>query len=197
MLTSLIQKGPQKTSSQKDTLKILLVIDMQNDFVDGSLGTDEAVAILPAVVEKINCYKAAGGIIIATRDTHQSDYLQSQEGANLPIEHCIEGSDGWKINKNVAAALPENTIYINKPTFASTHLINLIGEYVKQYGEKNIELTLIGLCTDICVVSNSLMLKGFYYEMPIIVDSKACAGSSIDSHKAALTTMGMCQIKVD
>ena len=178
------------------TINILVVVDMQKDFVDGALGTGEAQAIVPAVVAKIEEYKAAGGTIIVTQDTHESNDLDTQEGKNLPVVHCVKDTDGWLVNSEVSAALPKDAIYIAKPTFGSTELIEKIGEYVKKYGQEYVNVELVGLCTDICVVSNALCLKAFYYEMPISLDAACCAGVTPESHQAALTTMTMCQIHI-
>lgn len=169
-------------------MKTLIVIDMQNDFIDGSLGTKEAEAIVPAVVNKINGFE---GVVIATRDTHPANYLSTQEGKFLPVEHCIEGTPGWEINAAVAAALEQKGAeIINKPTFGSTELAALL----KSQNPESIEL--IGLCTDICVVSNALLLKATLPETPISVDPACCAGVTPASHDAALTTMRMCQIQM-
>lgn len=178
------------------TAEILIVVDMQTDFVDGALGTKEAVAILPAVVAKIEDYKARGGIILATQDTHADNYMDTSEGRNLPVVHCVKGSDGWQLHPTVAAALPENAVILEKPTFGSTQLVDVVGEYVAQYGQENVHVELIGICTDICVVSNALLLKANFYEMPIALDAACCAGVTPESHNAALTTMTMCQIAV-
>ncbi len=191
------QKEPAAATVEPGTVKkVLIVIDMQKDFVDGSLGTAEAVAIVPAVVEKINEYKAAGDTIIYTLDTHDENYLNTQEGKNLPVEHCIKGTPGHDLDAAVKAAMPDDAIVIEKPTFGSYKLVDQIGEYTKTYGEENVQVELVGLCTDICVASNALLLKAAYYEMPMSVDSKCCAGVTPETHDAALTTMTMCQIAV-
>lgn len=170
--------------------KILIVVDMQKDFVDGALGTAEAVAIVPAVVEKIKEYKKED--IFVTRDTHQKDYLSTQEGRNLPVEHCIEGTPGWELDSKVAEAVSGAAI-VNKPTFGSTALVDMI----KKIAEKeDISIELIGLCTDICVVSNALLLKAAMPEVEISVDASCCAGVTPEKHKAALETMRSCQIMV-
>jgi len=179
-----------------DTLNILVVVDMQKDFVDGALGTAEAQAIVPAVVAKIEEYKAKGGVIIATQDTHADNYMDTAEGRNLPVVHCVRGSEGWKIHPAVAAALPEDAVVLEKPTFGSTELVERIGEYVAKYGQHRVHVEFIGICTDICVVSNALLLKANFYEMPISLDAACCAGVTPESHNAALTTMTMCQIAV-
>ena len=177
-------------------MKILIVVDMQKDFVDQALGTAEAQAIVPAVVAKINAYKQSGDVVIATRDTHQPNYMETQEGKNLPVIHCVEGTDGWQLNDAVAAALPADAVIVDKPTFGSTALIEVMGEYVKQAGEENVNVELVGLCTDICVVSNALLLKAFYHEMPISLDAACCAGVNPAKHAAAIETMASCQIKI-
>lgn len=162
---------------------------MQKDFIDGSLGTKEAVAIVPAVVKKISEWD---GIVIATRDTHQPDYLQTQEGRFLPVEHCIEGTPGWEINPDVAAALEaKGAQIINKPTFGSVALAEILTH------QDVTEIALIGLCTDICVVSNALIIKANMPEVPISVDAACCAGVTPESHNAALATMRMCQIQIE
>lgn len=171
--------------------KILIVVDMQKDFVDGSLGSDMAQAIVGNVVNKIENHK---GDIIVTYDTHCESYMQTQEGRNLPVPHCIKGTDGWQLDSSVAQAL-EGKAYktIEKPTFGSTELV----DYVKNnYSEGEFEIELIGLCTDICVVSNALLLKANFLETVISVDSSCCAGVTKESHEAALATMKMCQIAV-
>ena len=180
----------------KKTVEILVVVDMQKDFVDGALGTKEAVAILPAVVAKIQEYKARGGVILATQDTHADNYMDTAEGKNLPVVHCVKGSDGWALHPAVAAVLPADAMVLEKPTFGSTALVEKVGEYVAEYGQENVHVELIGICTDICVVSNALLLKANYYEMPIALDAACCAGVTPESHNAALTTMTMCQIQV-
>ena len=167
--------------------KILVVVDMQKDFVNGSLGTKEAEAIVTNVQAKIEKYKSEGWTIVFTRDTHPADYLQLQEGKKLPVEHCIKGTEGWEI-------IPELCEYaetvIDKPTFGSTELVTYVGHTEVDSVE------LIGLCTDICVVSNALVLKANYPELPISVDASCCAGVTAESHEAALVTMKMCQIDV-
>lgn len=166
---------------------LLVVVDMQKDFVNGSLGTKEAEGIVGNVLKKIEKCKSEGCSIVFTRDTHPADYLQSQEGQKLPVEHCIKGTEGWEI-------IPELREYaenvIDKPTFGSTELVT----YVGSSDVESVEL--IGLCTDICVVSNALLLKANYPEMPIAVDASCCAGVTVESHEAALVTMKMCQIDV-
>lgn len=173
--------------------KVLIVVDMQNDFVTGSLGTKEAVAIVDNVVNKINEFD---GEIIVTYDTHFNNYVETREGKYLPVPHCIKDTEGWQLNDKVQKALDARERYtiIHKPTFGSTELVDIIREYWDD--ENNIEVTLIGLCTDICVVSNAMLLKANYPEMNIVVDASCCAGVTVESHNAALTTMKMCQINV-
>ncbi len=171
--------------------KILVVVDMQKDFVDGALGTAEAAAIVPNVVKKINEFK---GLIFVTLDTHEADYLETAEGKKLPVKHCIKGTDGWKLNDAVAEALSKKQhSVIEKPSFGSLDLPIEIDEAV---GDDDFSIELIGLCTDICVVSNALLLKASFYENDISVDASCCAGVTPASHEAALTTMRMCQINV-
>ena len=170
--------------------KIIIVIDMQNDFIDGSLGTKEAEAIVPAVIEKIKEYPKQD--VYATRDTHPKDYLNTQEGKNLPVEHCIKGTKGWEIKAGIAELIQENHIF-DKQTFGSVQL----AEAVKKMNEEEpLEIELIGLCTDICVVSNALLLKAFMPEVRISVDSSCCAGVTPEKHEAALETMRSCQIQI-
>ena len=170
--------------------RILIVVDMQKDFVNGALGTKEAVAIVPAVVDKIRQYEKEN--IFVTRDTHQKDYLTTQEGQKLPVEHCIEGTPGWELDPTVAEAV-QGAAIVNKPTFGSTELMNIIRE-ISEKDEISIEL--IGLCTDICVVSNALLLKAAVPEVEISVDASCCAGVTPEKHEAALETMRSCQIQV-
>lgn len=175
-------------------MNVLVVVDMQKDFIDGSLGTKEAAAIVPAVVEKIRKFE---GKVIATRDTHGEDYLESAEGKHLPVVHCVKDTPGWQINGEVAEALggKEGVRLIDKPTFGSVEL----GEYVKQLNdtEEPVEkITLAGVCTDICVISNALLLKAYLPEVPIEVDISCCAGVTPRSHEQAAEAMKMCQIEI-
>lgn len=170
--------------------KILVVIDMQNDFIDGALGTAEAVGIVDKVVKKIRNYPA--DCIYATRDTHGEDYLETSEGRCLPVKHCIKGTMGWEIRKEVAQTMPQ-ALVIDKPTFGSEELAQRLLEESK--GEE-IEIELVGLCTDICVVTNALLLKTKLPETKIKVDAACCAGVTPESHEAALLTMKMCQVEV-
>ena len=170
--------------------KILVVIDMQNDFIDGTLGTKEAQQIVPLVVSKIHSYPQ--DCIYATRDTHPENYLETQEGRNLPVLHCIEGTRGWEIRKEIADAMPGAEI-INKPTFGS---VVLAQELMERNAREPIEVELVGLCTDICVVSNALLIKAILPEIVVKVDPGCCAGVTPQSHEAALATMRACQIQI-
>jgi nicotinamidase-related amidase len=171
--------------------KLLIVVDMQKDFVDGTLGSNEAVAIVDNVVNKIENFD---GDIIVTYDTHSENYMETQEGKNLPVPHCIKGTDGWNLDSKVQNAVDKREYKaIEKPTFGSTELV----EYIKaNYDASELEIELIGLCTDICVVSNALLIKASFLETRVSVDASCCAGVTVDSHNAALTTMKMCQINV-
>ena len=170
--------------------KILVVIDMQNDFIDGTLGTKEAQAIIENVIAKIHDYPA--DCIYATRDTHEENYLETSEGRYLPVKHCIAGTKGWEIRKEVAEAMPK-AIVIDKPSFGSSELCERLYE---ESGKEEIEIELVGLCTDICVVTNALLLKTRLPETKVSVDASCCAGVTVESHEAALTTMKMCQVEV-
>ena len=172
--------------------KILLVIDMQNDFIDGALGTPEAVAIVENVKAKILSYPKEN--VFATRDTHTDLYMDTQEGRNLPVPHCIRGTKGWEIRPDIAELIYSDHI-IDKPTFGSTQLAKLM-EILEHREEEGIEIELIGLCTDICVVSNALLLKATLPETPISCDASCCAGVTPAKHEAALETMRSCQIKI-
>lgn len=172
--------------------KILIVVDMQNDFVDGALGSKEAVAIVENVVNKIESFD---GEIYVTYDTHYEDYMQTSEGRNLPVAHCIRESEGWQLNPAVKEALDKKESYteIEKITFGSVDLPFVLAE---ENDMDNAEIELIGLCTDICVVSNALILKASFPEINISVDSSCCAGVTPEKHLAALETMRSCQIIV-
>ncbi len=162
--------------------KILVVIDMQNDFIDGALGTPEAVAIVENVKAKILSYPKEN--VFATRDTHHQYYMDTQEGRNLPVPHCIRGTDGWQIRPEIAELIFPDHI-VDKPTFV-----------LERREEDGIEIELVGLCTDICVVSNALLLKASMPETPISCDASCCAGVTPAKHEAALETMRSCQIRI-
>lgn len=171
-------------------MKYLIVVDMQNDFITGSLGTKEAEAILPKVIEKV---KNFDGTIIYTKDTHQADYMATQEGKNLPVEHCIEGTWGWMLADELEKLSAGHKVF-NKPTFGSTELAKyLVEENAKEVIE---EIELCGLCTDICVISNAFVIKANLTEVPVTVDASCCAGVTPESHLNALAAMKMCQVKV-
>ena len=170
-------------------MKVLVVIDMQNDFIDGALGTPEACAIVPAVVDKIRNFD---GLVLATRDTHGADYLNTQEGRNLPVEHCIKGTKGWELNPEISALIKEAPI--DKPTFGSCELGMRLKELAQHENIENI--TLIGVCTDICVISNAMIIKAFLPEVPVTVVKECCAGVTPESHLRALEAMRSCQIEI-
>ena len=160
--------------------KVLIVVDMQNDFIDGALGTKEAVAIVPYVKEVIENFE---GNVIFTRDTHQENYLETMEGKKLPVKHCIQGTKGWEIADGLYV---DGCKMIDKPNFG----------WPNWKEEKLEEVELVGLCTDICVVSNALIIKATFPEAVVKVDSACCAGVTVESHEAALKTMQMCQVAV-
>lgn len=170
---------------------ILVVVDIQNDFVDGALGSKEALAIIDRACEKI---KAFDGDIFVTLDTHGEDYMNTQEGKKLPVPHCIKGTDGWRLNADIEKALEgKNVTIIEKPTFGSQKLAELISE---KYKNEALSVELIGICTDICVISNALTIRAHNTECEITVDSSCCAGVSPELHEAALTVMKSCLINV-
>ena len=173
-------------------MDILIVVDMQTDFVDGALGTAEAVAIVPKVTARVEEAPGRGEKVLFTRDTHGEDYLDTQEGRKLPVPHCIRGTEGWEI---VPALRDLADAPIDKPTFASA----LLGQRLKDIDAETPigKVTLLGLCTDICVISNALLIKGFLPEAEVAVDASCCAGVTPESHKTALAAMKMCQITVE
>lgn len=171
-------------------MKILVVVDMQNDFIDGALGTAEAQAIVENVKNKILKFE---GMVLYTRDTHSENYSNTQEGRNLPVPHCIKGTTGWQIHPEIAELVRVQPI--DKPTFGSMKLAQMISEM--NDNEPIEEITLIGLCTDICVISNAMILKAQLPEVPIVVDASCCAGVSVQSHEQALAAMKACQIRID
>lgn len=182
-------------------MKILIVVDMQNDFVSGSLGSPEAQAIMPNVVAKIKQYATdRSAAIIFTKDTHYSDYMETMEGHKLPVPHCIAHTKGWDIVTDVLKAADESeTVEVfNKNTFGLYELPNCVNDLAEEYFcNSEIEsIEIVGVCTDICVVSNVMILKSVFTETPIIVDSSCCAGVTPQSHAAALDVMRMCQIDV-
>ncbi len=169
---------------------ILLVVDMQVDFIDGSLGTQEAVKILPNVRSKIENFE---GTVVFTRDTHFENYLDTQEGKNLPVKHCIQGTKGWQIHPQIADLATEH-IY-DKNSFGGKEL----PEFIEKINEdkEDLSIMLVGLCTDICVISNAMILKAFFPEATLTVDASCCAGVTVESHNNALEAMKMCQIQVE
>lgn len=168
---------------------VLIVVDMQKDFIDGALGTAEAVAIVPNVEKKLQEFE---GEVIFTRDTHEENYMETQEGKNLPVPHCIRGTAGWEIDASLQKYVTGKCI--DKPTFGSVEL----GAYLKELNDTEpIEsITLIGLCTDICVISNAMIAKATLPEVKVIIDSACCAGVTPQSHNNALEAMKMCQIAI-
>ena len=170
---------------------ILIVVDIQKDFVDGSLGTAEAMAMVQKAAKRVADF---AGDIFVTYDTHFENYMQTAEGAKLPVPHCIKDTDGWELDGHIADALADKAFTkVEKLTFGATHLPELVKNAA---GNDDFDITLIGLCTDICVVSNALILKAAFPEKEIYVDAACCAGVTVESHNAALTTMKMCQINI-
>ena len=169
-------------------MKVLAIIDMQKDFIDGALGTKEAAAIVPAVAARLHQARSSGETVVFTRDTHHADYLTTQEGQKLPVPHCLEGSDGWQID----AALPVmDAPVFDKPGFGSPALI----DYLSHLPELE-SVEFVGLCTDICVITNAMMLKGALPELSIRVRAACCAGVTPQSHENALAVMKQCQIEI-
>lgn len=170
----------------------LIVVDVQNDFVTGSLGSKEAENIIPHVLHRVNNFK---GNIFFTKDTHSEEYLSTQEGKKLPVEHCIKGTKGWELIDELEQLREERNLTVyEKNTFGSIELAEALRKEYNENGIKSVEL--IGLCTDICVVSNALLLKAVLPEVPIYVSASCCAGVTPDSHQAALETMKSCQINI-
>lgn len=171
----------------KQDKKLLIVVDMQNDFIDGALGTKEAEEIVENVNKKISEYRNSNNIVVFTRDTHNEEYLDTSEGRNLPVKHCIKGTKGWQITSIIEVS---DDKIIDKPSFGSLEL----AEYVSNLEVNSIEI--VGLCTDICVISNAMILKAKLPEINISVDSSCCAGVTKKSHQNALEAMKMCQIEI-
>ena len=198
-------------------MKILIVIDMQNDFLQGALRNEEAIKIIPAVIQRIKEYQAENKLIIATRDTHEKDYLSTQEGKKLPVEHCIRYSNGWRINEQIEEALGEIYIYdsqsfpgremqglenaqtftivFDKPTFGSVELAAYLRKCYDKVQDK-MEFELVGVCTDICVISNAMLIKAALPNARGVVNSALCAGVTVESHETALKAMSACQIEI-
>ncbi len=176
-------------------MNILLVVDMQNDFIDGALGTEEALVVLPKVVEKIKNFK---GKIFYTRDTHSAGYLETQEGKNLPVPHCIEGSSGWQLHPLIDELFRngagEKEAMFDKPGFGSVDLMTALQAVNEKTSIESI--TLVGLCTDICVIVHAMLCKAYFPEVEIVVDGACCAGVTPESHYRALEAMKVCQIRI-
>ena len=186
-----LHPNPASRNGGKTMKHFLVVVDMQKDFVNGSLGTAEAVNIRPAVIEKIRSFD---GEIIATLDTHGPEYLETAEGRKLPVEHCVKGTPGWQLDARIRSALKaRGYTAVEKPTFGSLILPQLIRD---RAGEEDFDVELIGLCTDICVISNALLLKASFPEKEISVDPACCAGVTVEKHQAALEVMKSCQISM-
>ena len=173
--------------------KFLIIVDMQKDFIDGALGTAEAQAMVNDAAERMKACREAGYQLIATQDTHGPEYMETAEGKKLPVPHCIRGTEGWELNPLIREALGDGTL-VEKPTFGSLKLPEILRERTAEGEQMTIEL--IGLCTDICVVSNALLLKANFPEARIAVNAKCCAGVTPEKHRAALETMQSCQIDV-
>ena len=170
--------------------KVLVVIDVQNDFIDGALGSEQSQKVIPNIVNKIKEYDPWN--VYLTRDTHYENYLDTQEGRNLPVVHCVEGTDGWQLRAEVAEAAG-SAMVVDKPTFGSNKLAGIL---MSERAQEALEIELVGVCTDICVVSNALLFKAAMPEAPITVDASCCAGITNERHKAALETMKACQVNV-
>lgn len=190
-------------------MKIVIVVDMQNDFIDGALGSPEAQAIVPVMVDRLKELDDGNTLLFFTKDTHSADYLDTQEGKNLPVTHCIEETPGWSINKQISSYVDYNSNFLTystfnirksrvlKHTFGSIELADTIRELVYEKSDIEIdEIILMGVCTDICVISNAMLLKAYCPEVPITVDASCCAGVTPESHKNALAAMKMCQINI-
>ena len=167
--------------------KCIVIVDMQKDFIDGSLGTKEAQNMLPRLLKKLE--RESEAALVFTQDTHTADYLNTREGKNLPVRHCIKPEAGWEISSALKPFLAKAAAVVEKPTFGSTALPEVLKDFD--------EIELVGLCTDICVISNALLLKAFFPEKPISVDASCCAGVTPQSHENALEAMKMCQIQVN
>ena len=173
--------------------KLLIVVDMQNDFITGVLGTPEAQAILPTVTAHIRARRTEGYTLLATLDTHGENYLHTQEGTRLPVPHCIRGTQGWAIHPDVKASLGDCPL-VEKPTFGSPDLPGIVAALAGP--EQDLTIELLGVCTDICVVSNALMLKAHFPHATVQVKADCCAGVTPAKHQAALETMASCQIDI-
>ena len=172
--------------------RFLIVVDMQKDFIDGSLGTQEAQNIVRPASQAILEARRLGFTVIATRDTHETDYLETREGIHLPVKHCIRGTEGWEIDPQIVSCLGEDAIILDKNTFGSTRLPEVVRENLKEGEEAS--FILLGLCTDICVVSNAMLLKAAFPESDMGIYVPGCAGVTPEKHAAALETMASCQM---
>lgn len=190
-------------------MKIVIVVDMQNDFIDGALGSPEAQAIVPVMVDRLKELDDGNTLLFFTKDTHFANYLETQEGKNLPVAHCIEGTLGWSINKQISSYADYCSNFLTystpdirksrilKTTFGSLELANIIRSLVNDNPHIDVdEIILMGVCTDICVISNAMLLKAYCPEVPITVDASCCAGVTPESHRNALAAMKMCQINI-
>lgn len=178
-------------------MKVMVIVDCQKDFIDGSLGTPEAQAMIPRLVEKIKA-EPDNTLYVFTRDTHREDYLETSEGKNLPVKHCIKDTDGWEIDSRLTELFANSPVCIDKPTFGSSALMSFLEDIYMNINEEGVnEIEFVGLCTDICVISNALMTKAqFYNSVPISCDATCCAGVTPEKHAAALEVMKSCQIIV-
>ena len=179
---------------ESEAMNILIIVDMQNDFVTGALGTSQAHAIVANVKEKAAACLERGDIVIFTRDTHHANYLSTLEGKNLPVTHCIQGSEGWQIIDELLPLAHQATAVIDKPTFGSFELLDVLAPFVESGQIETIELC--GVCTDICVVSNALLVRAKFHETPLVVDSACCAGVTPESHESALQVLRSCHVRV-
>ena len=184
--------------NEQNKNEILILVDMQVDFVSGKLGSKMAMDIVPHVCKKLESYKQKGAFIIATLDTHDQNYLNTLEGKYLPVEHCIKGSEGHKIDETLSKLLPSTTVYVEKNAFGSLHLIDVVKKYLRDnhIDERNLKIEAVGLCTDICVVSNAILLRSAFPNSKILVDSSCCAGTTKEKHLATLEVLKSCQIDV-
>lgn len=177
--------------------RILVVIDMQNDFINGSLGSSDAEAVVAPTVRKIREYASdPEASVFATMDSHGEDYLQTAEGKGLPVPHCVKGTYGWELHPDVKDALPKEAVVVGKPTFGSYALVSALIGKASEKGGADLDVEIVGLCTDVCVISNALMIKAALPEARIRVCPDCCAGTSKEAHEAALTAMRSCQIGV-
>ncbi len=175
-------------------MKILIVIDMQNDFLTGALRNEEGIKIIPSVVKRIKEYIEEGNLVLATRDTHFENYLLTQEGNKLPVAHCIKGTFGWEIEESISEALSDSFVF-DKPTFGSRNLGSyLLNKFEKE--QEDLEIEFVGVCTDICVISNAMIVKAYLPEARVKVNSSLCAGVTTESHNNALKAMASCQIEI-